>query len=109
MGFHSFKTCDSNESISNKYSSKGALDVKMLVGENVHIEHSYEGYGRFGGKDFFEALAELNGLKTREQGINLWFSKKSFKTPYLVRIDWQGDASTLERPEDCPHQGFFYE
>ena len=58
MGFFSWKTVDTNESISNSYSVRGALPVKVLVpneftgeyGQEL-IEKHYEGYGVFGGQD----------------------------------------------------------
>jgi hypothetical protein len=40
----------------------------------VFTEPDYEGYGEFGGKDFHELLAELNGLAPdRSLGIDLTF------------------------------------
>ncbi len=54
MGLFSWKTADTNESISNKFSDKGALPVKMIDDKNnVYIETDYEGYGVFGGVDFY--------------------------------------------------------
>ena len=38
---------------------------------NVWAEDAYGGYGKFGGKDFYELAAEMNGLSTRDEGILL--------------------------------------
>lgn len=41
---------------------------------NRYEEDCYEGYGVFGGKDYYELLAEMNGLKSdRIKGIELAF------------------------------------
>jgi len=46
MGFFSWKTMDTDTSISNNYSSRGALKVDMLDDKgNVWTESDYEGYG----------------------------------------------------------------
>ena len=40
-----------------------------------YIEHCYEGYGEFGGKDYYELLAEMNGYPAdRDKGIDLAFA-----------------------------------
>ena len=84
MGFFSWKTQDTNRSISNMYSDKPTFRVYMLDNKgNVWEENHYEGYGVFGGKDFYELLAEMNGLNTRIEGINLCFSDKPFVSPNL--------------------------
>ncbi len=108
MGFFSWKTMDTDESISNCYSHKLPFTVFMLDDKgNKYREDEYEGYGIFGGKDFFELLAEMNGGEGRDQGIALRFSNKEYKSPNLFRsesCEWID-----EEPEDCDYQGFFYE
>jgi hypothetical protein len=107
MGFFSFLTNETKRSISNVYSAKPTFPVYMLDDKgNVWKESKYEGYGDFGGKDFYELLAEMNGLKTREEGIDLAYSSKPCKYPNLVQnpnSNWID-----EKTEDCPYQGFFY-
>jgi hypothetical protein len=108
MGFFSWKTQDTDESIANIYSSRGAFLVCMHDNrDNIWTEPKYEGYGVFGGKDFYELLAEMNGLKTREEGINLAFSGKTHLSPNLtegVVWNWIPDA-----PKSCNLQGYFYD
>lgn len=66
MGFFSWKTQDTNKSIPSTYSSKKARPVYLCDNRGNHwYEANYEGYGRFGGKGFYELLAEMNG-KTKD-------------------------------------------
>ena len=61
MGFFSWKTSDTNKSISNAYSKRGALPVYVLCPDGTTIyEDEYEGYGVFGGYDIFDLVAEWN-------------------------------------------------
>ena len=110
MGLFSWITQDTKESISNRYSSRGTFTVSMLDDKgNVWDESYYGGYGIFGGKDYFELLAEMNGKTTREEGIELYYKKdnSSVLYPNLVQNDkyWKWKN---EKPKECPHQGHFY-
>lgn len=65
MGFFSFITSDSNESIPNIHSGRKTFPVYMATpGPNrkVFEEKEYDGYGVFGGKDIYVLIAELNNL-----------------------------------------------
>lgn len=107
MGFFSWKTQDTNESISNVYSCREVFSVVMTDDKgNKWKEDEYDGYGVFGGKDFYELLAEMNGKKTREEGIRIAYGSKPYKSPNLTETsNWQW---INEKPQDCPHQGYFY-
>jgi hypothetical protein len=75
---------------------------------NKWAETEYEGYGIFGGKDYYELLAEMNGQGSdRDKGIDLSLSEDSKVThPNLTEDpnwEWRN-----QRPEDCNYQGFFY-
>jgi hypothetical protein len=127
MGFFSWKTQDTDASISNTYSSRGTFRVQMLDNKgNVWTEDRYEGYGVFGGKDYYELLAEMNGVTSelegekytddmRQEGIALAFSKNNHsgvgtegvKYPNLVEMakGWEYEPMG---PESCPDQGYFY-
>ena len=127
MGFFSSKTMDTDKSISNSYSSRGAFKVDMLDDKgNVWTEPDYEGYGVFGGKDYYELLAEMNGVTSdlegeaytdymRGEGISIAFKDNgsgdhtfAVKYPNLVeeakgwRYDYYG-------PDSCEAQGYFYD
>lgn len=62
MGFFSWLTADTKQSISNNASIRGARPVYLIQPYNrVPIcEPSYEGYGIFGGIDAYEWLAKEN-------------------------------------------------
>jgi hypothetical protein len=82
-------------------------------------ETDYEGFGVFGNKDFYDLLAELNGLGTdRSAGIALCFKNNTSGDdtigviyPKLVENlaeDVVGQYSNLPNPTSCEDQGFFY-
>ena len=54
MGCFSWKTQDTDKSIASRYSNRNTFTVSMLDDKgNSWIEDNYEGYGEFGGKDFY--------------------------------------------------------
>ena len=64
MGFFSFNTCDTDESVPNEFVShkNSGKPVYMLQpnGDKPIEEKSYEGYGVIGGVDVYEWLARKN-------------------------------------------------
>lgn len=109
MGFFSWHTQDTHRSIPSHYSNRPTFTVFMLDDKgNSWVEDNYEGYGVFGGKDFYELLAEINGLDSdRQLGINLAFSGRSYISPNLVEKQ-TGWTYTPDEPESCESQGYFY-
>jgi len=109
MGFFSWYAQDTGRSISNQYSTQPTFPVTMMDNEgNEWLETNYEGYGEFGGKDFYELLAEMNGLGSdRQLGIDLAFSGKPYISPNLVEHPTKWLYTTSE-PDRCPDQGYFY-
>ena len=122
MGFFSWRTQDTDKSIANKWSARDTFRVQMMDDKgNVWTEDSYDGYGEFGGKDYYELLAEMNGLtannpdELRGKGIELAFSKNNHSGvgtegvlyPNLVEMaeGWRYDPMG---PDSCEDQGFFY-
>lgn len=129
MGFFSWKTQDTKQSIPNVYSSKPYFTVFMHDEKgNVWTEDAYDGYGEFGSKDFYELLAEMNGVEhnfdlkgsdsefyekdpayseyMRSKGIGIAFSGKPYKSPNLTRTrEW---TWVDEVPDACEYQGYFY-
>lgn len=67
MGQFSWFTQDTHHRIVN-----GEEHTVYLVDDkgNKYKENFYEGYGVFGGKDFYELLAEMNGYSYKECGDN---------------------------------------
>lgn len=122
MGFFSWKTCDTDESIAiaNNCSTRPTSTVHMIAPDGrVFTEPDYEGYGEFGGKDFYELLAEINGLESdRQLGIDLAFkvnpggdNSPGVIYPKFVQElddDVVAQYADLPNPESCEAQGFFY-
>ena len=123
MGFFSWKTQDTDRSIPNNYSIRKTFRVQMLDNKgNVWTEDNYEGYGVFGGKDYYELLAEMNGVtdkdtdRLRNAGIDLAFSKGNHSGvatedvlyPNLIEMA-NGWNYLPGGPDSCEYQGFFYD
>jgi len=108
MGFFSWITQDTGKSIPNTYSNKNTFKVIMTDNkENQWEESNYEGYGVFGGKDYYALLDEMNGgTGDRMRGIDLFFNDNDdVKYPSLSECG----AYFFKKPEDCPDQGYFYD
>ena len=123
MGFFSWKTSDTNRSISNTYSVRGTFRVIMLMPNgDKFVEEDYEGYGIFGGIDFYEAVYELNkdnpkfehitsrDWENRSKGIYMlahYEPNKEFAiSPRFVEdesLNWED----VEDSKTCPSQGYF--
>lgn len=115
MGFFSWMTQDTDRSICNRFSGRKLFPVTMIDNNgNKWTETHYEGYGEFGGKDFYELVAEMNGFESdRGIGIDLAYNDhenqpKKLIFPMLVEnpdITWED----MGEPANCPAQGYFYE
>lgn len=127
MGFFSWRTHDTGESISNAFSSRNALPVVMVDVKNnrVHRELNYDGYGEFGGKDFYELFAELNNIGNdltpdarRDLAIDVYYDNPDgdFHYPVFLEILGATDDELIKRankykkirPKGCEYQGYFY-
>jgi len=119
MGFFSWNTCDTNRSIACEDSNRSTFKVHMITPDGrVFTEENYEGYGEFGGKDFYELLAELNGKSTREDAIDMCYHENGSGDNTLGVIypkfveNLSGDVvalyKSLPNPTSCEFQGFFY-
>ena len=127
MGFFSWNTQDTDKSIANQYSNRKTFRVQMIDNKgNVFTENEYEGYGVFGGKDYYELLAEMNGVTSdlegeaytdymRGEGISIAFKDNGsgdhtfgVKYPNLVE-EAKGWTYNYYGPESCPDQGYFYD
>ncbi len=115
MGFFSWITQDTERSIANAHSGMGTFPVTMIDDKgNKWTEDNYDGYGEFGGKDFYTLLSEMNGgSSNRDSGINMAFDGNTsgenpkLKYPNLVQFpdSW---TYTPDSPTCCPDQGYFY-
>ena len=85
---------------------------------NKWEEKKYDGYGEFGGKDYYELLAQMNGIENpnRQDGIDIAFDKKKVKGkvlfPALVedpkRFNFKKHDFTQEAEHD-PNQSWYQE
>lgn len=121
MGFFSWKTSDTQKSISNVCSSRGALPVYLVTPQNKKIyEPEYEGYGVFGGYDAYALLAKwncpakCNGDEEHDRliGIDIGcYPEQIAKLKYPLKFaeDPRKNYEDLEAAENCPNQGYFYD
>ena len=109
MGMFSFKTQDTDKSISNSYSVRDTFKVIMTDNKNNQfIEYNYEGYGEFQGMDYFELVDTMNGGKgDRERGIKLYYENE--KETIFPSLTENGKYYDGERPNECEYQGYFNE
>ena len=127
MGFFSWNTMDTDESIANEHSNRKTFRVRMMDNKgNVWTEDNYDGYGRFGGKDFYELLAEMNGFtsdktgevytdEARGFGIDIAFKDNGSGVgtegvyyPNLIEMA-DGWVYEMAGPDSCDYQGYFYD
>ena len=127
MGFFSWNTQDTDRSIANEHSNRKTFRVQMMDNKgNVWTESEYDGYGRFGGKDYYELLAEMNGFtsdKTGDEytdeargfGIDIAFkdngSGVATEGVYYPNLIEKADGWVYEMggPDSCDYQGYFYD
>jgi len=105
MGQFSYITQDTNEPILIDRN----FEVTMLDNKgNGYLcpAGEYEGYGEFGGKDFYELLAEMNGKFTRDEGIDIAFGDEPYISPNLVHdpSTWKYNPHLIV--ENDPNQGW---
>lgn len=128
-GQFSWITYDTDKQIGSE--SQNTIDVYMYDDKgNQWYEKRYEGYGEFGGMDYYELLATMNGYSEedlvkkykgkdmRDIGIDLAFKKLKTKAkgnkvlfPALVedpRYNWKRHDFTQEAESD-PNQSWYQE
>lgn len=88
MGFFSWITTDTKRSIANVHSSRYTFTVHMKDDKgNIWTEKNYDGYGMFGGKDFYELLDEMNGGNgDRQNGIYLYFGRRKYNDDGMINV-----------------------
>jgi hypothetical protein len=125
-GQFSWMTYDTDVQIGSE--SQNTIDVYMYDNEgNQWYEKRYEGYGEFGGMDYYELLAKMNGFteedlkkgqEMRDLGIDLAFKKLKTRAkgrkvlfPALVenpKFNWKRHDFTQEAESD-PNQSWYQE
>jgi hypothetical protein len=115
-GQFSWMTQDTGEQIGSQVQNK-LPEVYMFdnMGNN-YKESNYEGYGEFGGMDYYELLDKMNGGSgDRSRGIRLAFNKIKIDSevlfPALVtnpNFNWKSHDFT-QQPENDPNQSWYME
>lgn len=116
MGFFSWLTADTWQSVSNRESSRGALKCyALLPNGDKFLEDSYGGYGVFGGKDILAVMARLNypllvnGNDDHDRKLMVLGDQTPPNFPVKI-VSATCKASYQELPPSpvCDSQGFFY-
>ena len=137
MGYFSWKV--NGVSLPNVDSSRKTFTVfltyKDLDGNVISVkEDAYQGYGEFGGMDYYVALAMMNlslidltkdefldlmktesGIdKIRSKGIDIAFDESinrlyNISFPQLDTIEGGEHTDFTTEPVNCPNQGYFYD
>lgn len=125
MGFFSWKTADTGESIANIHAQTSTSRVRPVYlykpkGGWIK-ETSYDGYGVFGGRDAHALLAYWNapqlctgqvdedrlvGIELEEQSSRF---PGSLKFPLKFSFSPNKSYSALPASQACPDQGYFYD
>jgi len=111
MGFFSWKTSDTKKAVRNRYTPEGATPCAMIDDAgNIYHKDNYDGYGVFGGVDYFELLDKMNGGDgdDRDRGIFLDFSSdEPVRRPKIVSPGCSKSWDELPDSESAPCQGYF--
>lgn len=109
MGFFSWHKSDDGREIRNKWAGKRATPCKMLDDAGAeYVERDYDGYGIFGGVDYYALLDRMNGgTGDRDRGISLDFSGKPVKRPKLVSLKCKTPWHELPDSKIAARQGYW--
>ncbi len=119
MGMFSWHAQDTDDPI---YSTPGERRTVYLLDDkgNEYREDNYEGYGVFGGKDFYDVLARMNPELvdgdvihehtsvdvTRIVGIEIAYGNRPYRSPNLNHRP--GATYTWAAPRNHANQGWYY-
>lgn len=122
MGFFSWLTCDTNETLWNKYTGKSKPFYVLRPNMNSLYFVDYDGYGRFISEtgevtDAHVLIAQLNNVsdinktldELRDIGIKMHFNPELFNVTYFLKISFNPNTRYEDYPrsENCPNQGYF--
>ena len=120
MGFFSFKTADTQEPIRKMHTGEHRTVFLLQPNSKPPIaEDAYEGYGDFGGIDYYQWLYDANaeslnlpknisGDNKRKAAIDLHYDEEVQLT-HPLKFSFNPDAvyESLPASLDDPDQGFF--
>jgi hypothetical protein len=116
-GQFSWMTQDTDTQIGSNFRNRIEVTMYDNIG-NSWPESHYEGYGEFGGKDYYELLAQMNGMVdgNRKDGIGIAFGDIEIKGPVLYPALIQNSDNFnykkhdfTQAPEDDPNQSWYQE
>jgi hypothetical protein len=115
MGQWSWLTQDTDTQIGSE--PENTISVTMFDNKgNKWVENEYEGYGVFGGKDYYELLAEMNGVyNERSFGIELAFDETKKGTILYPALYQDSDFFNINEhnfnieAENDPNQSWYVE
>lgn len=115
MGQFSWLTQDTDTQIGSE--PENTISVTMFDNKgNKWVENEYEGYGVFGGKDYYELLAEMNGVyNERSFGIELAFDETKKGTILYPALYQDSDFFNINEhnfnieAENDPNQSWYVE
>lgn len=96
------------------YSTDGYQRTVWMIDNagNKWREDNCEGYGEFGGKDFFELVAEMNpqiphdgSSELRAHGIDIYYGDEPFLSPNLYHRERSGWVNCA--PDEHGGQGWY--
>ena len=107
MTYISWLTLDTGKSICNNKSGNKLFTVYMHDNNgNLWEESNYDGFGNFGGKNYFDLFAEMNNLDT--DGFEEYhFGNGDYEYPILTEFKKTPKSFKIKNVDD-PEQGFFY-
>lgn len=129
MGFFSWETSDTKQSVANNCQSKKECKVVYLLqpgGKDSIEEESYSGYGIFGGVDAYAWIARMNmpqkytappeqlTCTDEERLAGIRMEDQHFKgdivLEYPLKLSFNKNAvyEKLPAAHHCKHQGYFY-
>lgn len=73
MGFFSWNTADTNKSIMNTNTGRATVCTVLWSDGERWEDVTTDGYGRFGGKDIYQVMADKNGLEGRAAALDVVF------------------------------------
>lgn len=116
-GQFSWMTQDTGEQIGSERQNTITVYMHNDEGESWK-ETNYEGYGEFGGYDYYSLLARMNGYSSEDRGdgIDLAFGKKKPKNSRKVLFPALTRSAKLsprhdftKEPESDPNQSWYDE